>query len=269
MPAERADPQPRSHSASPSTPFELRQWKLRAPSHRRLAVPRALLLRALEDSDAVPGRVSIAAGPGWGKTTLLAHWRVRGTDRPFAWVIDRRERRQRSEADCCPTSQPRSIGSRRSMVTYSRGVPFAREALRRGSPDAAGGEHLSVLGCVSSVVVGSRRCCTSWPACMLVTGDRGLSRGMCPGQQLVSLRHAGVPASPARRAEGAGLAVEAGRMSCAWATPRRRTPTRCRPRSGGGRDHRAHATRPRGSPAGLYLAALDRLKAQRGRWRRA
>ncbi len=70
--------------AGTTQPFELRQWKLRAPPHRRGAVPRASLLRALEDSNAVPV-VSIAAGPGWGKTTLLAHWRVR-SNRPFAWI---------------------------------------------------------------------------------------------------------------------------------------------------------------------------------------
>ena len=47
-------------------------------------MPRTALVDLLEESDSVP-IVSISAGPGWGKTSLMAEWRRR-SKRPFAWV---------------------------------------------------------------------------------------------------------------------------------------------------------------------------------------
>ncbi len=48
-------------------------------------MPRTPLISLLEEeSDAVPV-VVLSAGPGWGKTTLLAQWASRSR-RPFAWV---------------------------------------------------------------------------------------------------------------------------------------------------------------------------------------
>ena len=68
-----------------STPaLELLESKLRAPRLRGGAVPRKALIALLEESDTAPV-VSLSAGPGWGKTTLLAQWRGRSR-RPFAWV---------------------------------------------------------------------------------------------------------------------------------------------------------------------------------------
>ena len=64
--------------------FELLESKLRAPQLRGKAVPRKALIALLEESDAAPV-VSLSAGPGWGKTTLLSQWRARSR-RPFAWV---------------------------------------------------------------------------------------------------------------------------------------------------------------------------------------
>ena len=64
--------------------FELLESKLRAPQLRGRAVPRKALIELLEESDTAPV-VSLSAGPGWGKTTLLAQWRARSR-RPFAWV---------------------------------------------------------------------------------------------------------------------------------------------------------------------------------------
>ena len=71
--------------ARSAPPFELLESKLRAPQHRGRAVPRTALISLLEEeSDAVPV-VVLSAGPGWGKTTLLAQWASRSR-RPFAWV---------------------------------------------------------------------------------------------------------------------------------------------------------------------------------------
>ena len=64
--------------------FELLESKLRAPRLRGRAVPRKALIALLEESDTAPV-VLLSAGPGWGKTTLLAQWRARSR-RPFAWV---------------------------------------------------------------------------------------------------------------------------------------------------------------------------------------
>ena len=51
---------------------------------------RAELISSLEGSRAPP-LVLLSAGPGWGKTTLLAQWASR-SQRPFAWVsVDERD----------------------------------------------------------------------------------------------------------------------------------------------------------------------------------
>lgn len=71
-------------AASPQTPaFELLESKLLEPQVRDEIVPRDPLIGLLEDSGAPV--VYISAGPGWGKTTLLAQWASR-SPRPFAWV---------------------------------------------------------------------------------------------------------------------------------------------------------------------------------------
>jgi LuxR family maltose regulon positive regulatory protein len=64
-------------------PFELLESKLRPPRCRG-TVPRGELLDLLEDPRAAPV-VFVSAGPGWGKTTLLAQWAAR-SPRAFAWV---------------------------------------------------------------------------------------------------------------------------------------------------------------------------------------
>jgi LuxR family maltose regulon positive regulatory protein len=66
-------------------PFELQESKLRPPRRRAGAVARSALIAALEEGSAAVPVVSLSAGPGWGKTTLLAQWAAR-SPRPFAWV---------------------------------------------------------------------------------------------------------------------------------------------------------------------------------------
>ena len=79
----RASPQAPSGTSAP--PFELLESKLRAPQRHGRAVPRTPLINLLEEeSDAAPV-VVVSAGPGWGKTTLLAQW-ASSSPRPFAWV---------------------------------------------------------------------------------------------------------------------------------------------------------------------------------------
>ena len=66
-------------------PFDLLESKLRRPRVRDGAVPRGALIRLIEERSASMPIVFLSAGPGWGKTTLLAEW-ASGSRRPFAWV---------------------------------------------------------------------------------------------------------------------------------------------------------------------------------------
>jgi LuxR family maltose regulon positive regulatory protein len=64
--------------------------KLHRPAVREGIVPRSALLSRLRSSRHVP-IVSIVAGPGFGKTSLLAQW-AKVDRRPFAWVsVDERD----------------------------------------------------------------------------------------------------------------------------------------------------------------------------------
>ena len=72
-------------SAGSAPPFELLESKLRVPRQRSGAVRRMALIGELEEASAAVPVVFLSAGPGWGKTTLLAQWSSR-SPRPFAWV---------------------------------------------------------------------------------------------------------------------------------------------------------------------------------------
>jgi LuxR family maltose regulon positive regulatory protein len=70
---------------SPEPAFELLESKLRPPRVRDGTVPRETLIGLLEERSGAMPIVFLSAGPGWGKTTLLAEWASRSR-RPFAWV---------------------------------------------------------------------------------------------------------------------------------------------------------------------------------------
>ena len=71
-------------------PFDLLESKLLPPQGRGGTVPRGELIEMVDGSRALPV-VVLSAGPGWGKTTLLAQWASR-SQRPFAWVsVDERD----------------------------------------------------------------------------------------------------------------------------------------------------------------------------------
>ena len=65
--------------------FALLESKLRPPPDRGASVPRGPLIGFVEEEFGRLPLVVLSAGPGWGKTTLLAQWAGR-SDRAFAWV---------------------------------------------------------------------------------------------------------------------------------------------------------------------------------------
>jgi LuxR family transcriptional regulator, maltose regulon positive regulatory protein len=71
-------------SAASAPSFELLESKLLLPRPRAEAVAREKLVSLLEESRAFP-LVILSAGPGWGKTTLLAQWTSQA-QRSIAWV---------------------------------------------------------------------------------------------------------------------------------------------------------------------------------------
>ena len=74
----------RRDKARTTQSFELLESKLLPPQGPAGAVSRDALIEVLEGAAKVPV-VFLSAGPGWGKTTLLAGWAAR-SPRPFAWV---------------------------------------------------------------------------------------------------------------------------------------------------------------------------------------
>jgi LuxR family maltose regulon positive regulatory protein len=69
----------------PGPTFELLESKLSPPRVRDGIVSRAGLIDSLEEPSGAMPIVFLSAGPGWGKTTLLAQW-ASASGRPFAWV---------------------------------------------------------------------------------------------------------------------------------------------------------------------------------------
>ena len=69
----------------PEPAFDLLESKLRPPRVRDGTVPHEMLISSLEERSGSMPIVLLSAGPGWGKTTLLAEWALR-SGRPFAWV---------------------------------------------------------------------------------------------------------------------------------------------------------------------------------------
>ncbi len=68
---------------SPGLPFAILESKLTLPFARGGTVPRAALVRRLENA-ATP-LIAVVAPPGYGKTTLLVQWAAQA-QRPFAWL---------------------------------------------------------------------------------------------------------------------------------------------------------------------------------------
>jgi LuxR family maltose regulon positive regulatory protein len=73
-----------------SAPFELLESKLQPPQIADRSVARTVLVDRL-NLPAAPPIVVVHAGPGYGKTTLLAQWAMSLPERRFAWVSAQHE----------------------------------------------------------------------------------------------------------------------------------------------------------------------------------
>ncbi len=76
---------PRTSPGRSGPAFELLESKLRPPQGLHGTVVRERLIDRLEEESESNPALFLSAGPGWGKTTVLAQWASR-SQRPFAWV---------------------------------------------------------------------------------------------------------------------------------------------------------------------------------------
>ena len=121
----------------PAPAFELLASKLLPPQGPGGAVSRQALIEVIERATAVPV-VFLSAGPGWGKTTLLAEWAARSS--AAVCVGERRRQGQRPDrpADVCRDRARPRLAARRERV---RG-PVVAGRVGRGNDRAAAGRSV-------------------------------------------------------------------------------------------------------------------------------
>ena len=135
--------------------FELLESKLRPPHGRSGAVPRAKLIGLVESARETP-IVVLSAGPGWGKTTLLAQW-ASVSQRPFAWLsVDERDNDPivlltyvAVALDRVSPLDPECV--RRARVTRRVGRGDGRPAPGRGAGDSTSSLSWSWTTCTCSM----------------------------------------------------------------------------------------------------------------------
>ena len=232
--------------------FELLESKLRPPHERTGTVSRAKLIGLLESARETP-IVVVAAGPGWGKTTLLAQW-ASVSERPFAWLsID--------ESDNDPIVLLTYLA-----VALDRVSPLDRSVFDAlGSPGASVeatvvprlGAALSAMGQPLVLVLDDLHLLESRAGWDVVTA---LARHVPEGSQL-TLSARGEPALHLGALRAHGLTLEVGQDDL------RMTETEAHQllRAAGAdlsEEHAAELTQQtEGWSAGLYLAALS-IRAQ-------
>ena len=100
-------------------PFDLLESKLLAPQGRGGTVPRGELIEMVDGSRALPV-VVLSAGPGWGKTTLLAQW-ASAVAAPVCMGIRGRDgQRSGRPADLCRGRARPRLATRSERVRRAR-----------------------------------------------------------------------------------------------------------------------------------------------------
>ena len=239
-----------SQTAAPA--FDLLESKLRPPHERTGTVSRARLIGQLESARETPIAV-VSAGPGWGKTTLLAQW-ASVSQRPFAWL-------SLDEGDNDPIVLLTYLA-----VALDRASPLDPRVFDAlGSPGASIeatvvprlGAALSAMGQPLVLVLDDLHLLESPAGWDAVTA---LARHVPEGSQL-TLSARGEPALRLGALRAQGLTLEIGQDDL------RMTETEAQQllRTAGAdlsEDHAAELTRQtEGWSAGLYLAALS-IRAQ-------
>jgi LuxR family transcriptional regulator, maltose regulon positive regulatory protein len=115
-------------SSPPGSPIEFKEWKLEPPWSRPGTVARTALVDRLLGSEAVPV-ISIAAPPGYGKTTLLSQW-AEVTAYPVASVsLDAGDNDPAAlmayVAAALDRIEPIDLGALRSRIPHGTSVPAA------------------------------------------------------------------------------------------------------------------------------------------------
>ena len=200
-------------SARFARPFELLESKLRVPRRRSGAVQRRALIGELEAASPATPLVFLSAGPGWGKTTLLAQWSSK-SPRPFAWVsVD--------EHDNDPIVLLTYVAAALDRVT-----PLDRACSTRCRRRAPRSRERSSRA--------SGRLCRRWTrrsswcsmTCTCSTARRAWmpssrSRNMFPRARSSCSPRAAMPASRSERCARRAWRWRSGRTSFAWTRPKR------------------------------------------------
>jgi LuxR family maltose regulon positive regulatory protein len=249
LPRHRARSSDRSGQFGGAGPaFELSDSKLRAPLARREPVPRRALIRSLEESEEVPV-VFLSAGPGWGKTTLLAQWASRSR-RPFAWV-------SADENDNDPIVLLTYVAA--ALDRVSRLDPGVFEALALPGVSVEGtvvprlGAALATMDEAVVLVLDDLHVLDS-PRCL--DAIAALTRYVPEGSQL-TLSARGEPALPLGTLRARGLTLEIGQGELRMDEAEARELLRVAGLELADGDVAELTERTEGWPAGLYLAALS------------
>ena len=229
--------------------FALLESKLRPPPDRGASVPRGPLIGFVEEEFGRLPLVVLSAGPGWGKTTLLAQWAGR-SDRAFAWV-------SADKNDNDPIVLLSYVAAALDRVSPLEPAVFEAFAPPGASVEAAViprlGAALANMEAPVVLAVDDLHLVQSGPSLDAIAA---LARHVPEGSQLV-LSARGLPALPLAAWRARGHALEIGpdelRMNAQEA--------RCLLRAAGvelpAPEIAELTERTEGWPAGLYLAALS------------
>ena len=229
--------------------FELLESKLRAPLDRRGAVSRRALIGLLEEQSGAVPVVVVSAGPGWGKTTLLAQWASQSR-RPFAWV-------SADENDNDPIVLLTYVAA--ALDRVSRLDPRVFEALALPGVSVEGtvvprlGAALAAMDQPVVLVLDDLHLLDS-PPCL--DAIAALSRHVPEGSQL-TLSARGEAALPLGTLRARGLTLEIGQDELRMDEAEARELLRAAELELAGAEVAELTERTEGWPAGLYLAALS------------
>jgi LuxR family transcriptional regulator, maltose regulon positive regulatory protein len=234
--------------------FDVLESKLRPPPHHGRNVPRAKLIERLERAHATP-IIVVSAGPGWGKTTLLAQWAARSR-RAFAWIsVDERDNDPIVFLSYVAVGLDRvaRLDPNVFEALRSPGVSVEATVVPRLSAALAAFEHDAVLVLDDLHLIDDARCLDAIAA-LATHAPAGL-------QMAVATR--GAPPIPVEVMRAQRLTLEIGADDLRLSRSEARQVLRAAGVESTGEEITELVDRTEGWPAGLHLAA-DMLKVRGG-----